>query len=242
MELKKRGLSIEGTTRVLQRRCEEALREEVDQDTNDVLGREQAHEDTNERLVVRNETTVDESRVLFKGFQGVDKAFSSLNESISEPIESFSELSESISEAESILIENSSEQEKVSKASFEQDKVNGPNLKEINAELKEQGQNLHKIYVGNFPYIMLEADLLKLFRRFGNILDIIVPRKGVKSQSFGFILFEKEESAANAIREMIGAVVGGGRIRVERAMRQVKKPSKKKRIQKKRIRMRKKTV
>ena len=204
MELKRRGLSIEGTTRVLQNRFDEALRiEALNRQADEALNRQADAEndvsqaspeneiiDKEEKVVETKENYEDEDNEdLFKDFHkpippylisnSTDCISSDSNEFISESV---SEVVESISD--------SSEQEKAN----DQEKENTSKLKEEQNESQwnEKGEHLHKIYVGNFPYRMVEKDLMRLFRQFGNILDINVPRKGVKSEGFGFILFEKK--------------------------------------------------
>ena len=79
---------------------------------------------------------------------------------------------------------------------------------------------LSKIYVGNFAWETQEDQLRDVFSRFGPITDCIIIRDKVtgRPKGFGFIEFENDNGAAEAINEMNQTVLGGRTINVREAI------------------------
>jgi RNA recognition motif-containing protein len=76
-----------------------------------------------------------------------------------------------------------------------------------------------KIFVGSLSWDTTEPGLNEAFQRFGDIVEakLIVERDTGRSRGFGFITFESEESAQQAIDEMDGTELDGRTIRVDMA-------------------------
>lgn len=76
------------------------------------------------------------------------------------------------------------------------------------------------IYVKNLDHSTKGDDITKLFSRFGQINScVIMNEQDGKSKGFGFINFEKPESAKQAVEEMNGQMVDGKVIFVGRAQK-----------------------
>ncbi|KAI8969210.1 hypothetical protein BDF20DRAFT_151027 [Mycotypha africana] len=69
-----------------------------------------------------------------------------------------------------------------------------------------------KIYVGELKDVT-ESDLKSIFARFGPLESVRL----VEGKDYGFITYERKESALAAIQNMNGALVGSGHIKVNRA-------------------------
>jgi cold-inducible RNA-binding protein len=78
----------------------------------------------------------------------------------------------------------------------------------------------NKIYVGNLSYSLDEAGLRDVFKDFGEITDLTVPKDRVtgRSRGFAFVTFA-EASHAEASLQMDGKEVSGRKIVVKFAER-----------------------
>ena len=76
-----------------------------------------------------------------------------------------------------------------------------------------------KLYVGNLPFSIRNDKLKEIFAKFGNITEatVITDKYSGRSKGFGFVEFEKDEDAQNAIKEMNGKEVEGREIKVNEA-------------------------
>lgn len=68
-----------------------------------------------------------------------------------------------------------------------------------------------RVYVGGLPYDVRERDLEKFFRGFGRLEDIII------KNGYGFIDFEDDRDADDAVHELNGKKLCGQRVTIERA-------------------------
>ncbi|TAN13067.1 MAG: RNA-binding protein [Burkholderiaceae bacterium] len=77
----------------------------------------------------------------------------------------------------------------------------------------------NKLYVGNFPYSVDEAQLRTLFEPYGEIseLAMIMDRDTGRPKGFAFITFASQEAAEKAL-EQNGRDLGGRPLRVNVAM------------------------
>ncbi|KFK45119.1 hypothetical protein AALP_AA1G346700 [Arabis alpina] len=76
------------------------------------------------------------------------------------------------------------------------------------------------VYVKNLVETATDDDLKRLFEVFGEITSAVVMKDGKgKSRRFGFVNFEKAESAANAVEKMNGMVVEEKELHVGRAQK-----------------------
>lgn len=76
-----------------------------------------------------------------------------------------------------------------------------------------------KIYVGNLDYGVTSDDLGQLFAKAGNVTDAVVisDRYSGRSKGFGFVEFEKDEEAAEAIKMFNGKDNNGRELVVNEA-------------------------
>lgn len=76
-----------------------------------------------------------------------------------------------------------------------------------------------KLYVGNLPYEVGEAELQELFTRAGSVESVRVMRDQAtgRARGFGFVEMSTDEEAQTAIRELNDSQVGGRNLTVNEA-------------------------
>jgi RNA recognition motif-containing protein len=76
-----------------------------------------------------------------------------------------------------------------------------------------------KLYVGNLPYEIGEAELQELFGRAGQVETISVMRDAAtgRARGFAFVEMSTDEDAARAITELNESQVGGRSLTVNEA-------------------------
>lgn len=76
-----------------------------------------------------------------------------------------------------------------------------------------------KVYVGNLPWSMRDADLEQLFSEAGEVVSarVIMDRVRNRSKGFGFVEFTSPEDAQAAIEKFNGYEVEGRPLRVNEA-------------------------
>lgn len=77
----------------------------------------------------------------------------------------------------------------------------------------------NKIYVGNLPFSYGFKELKAIFEKIGKIKEalVIADKQSGRSKGFGFVVFEKEESAQKAIKEMNEKEIDGRILKVKEA-------------------------
>lgn len=77
----------------------------------------------------------------------------------------------------------------------------------------------NKLYVGNFPYSVDEAQLRALFSAYGEIseLAMVMDRETGRPKGFAFVTFASQQSAEKAL-EQNGHDLGGRPLKVNLAM------------------------
>ena len=77
-----------------------------------------------------------------------------------------------------------------------------------------------KLYVGNLPYSIDDAELRSAFEQFGDVEDVHVPmdRDTGNPRGFAFVTLATREAGDSAIGELDGTDLGGRRIRVSEAL------------------------
>ena len=82
----------------------------------------------------------------------------------------------------------------------------------------------NKLYVGNFPFSVDEAQLRELFSDYGDIseLAMITDRETGRSKGFAFITFATQQAAEKAL-ELDGKDLGGRKLRVNIAQERERK-------------------
>jgi cold-inducible RNA-binding protein len=80
-------------------------------------------------------------------------------------------------------------------------------------------QALSKIYVGNLAWAATEDSLRHAFAKFGPLSDVFIVRDRLsgRSKGFGFLEFESDQSAKDAIAQMNEVVFEGRNLRVNAA-------------------------
>ena len=78
---------------------------------------------------------------------------------------------------------------------------------------------MSKVFVGNLSFNTTKEELEALFAPIGEISDVFVPldRDSGRPRGFAFVTFAAPESAAEAIRRLDGAELGGRQLRVNEA-------------------------
>lgn len=76
-----------------------------------------------------------------------------------------------------------------------------------------------KIYVGNLPYSVRDAELEEMFQPYGEVLsaNVIIERDTNRSKGFGFVEMASDDDAKNAINELNNKEVQGRGLRVNEA-------------------------
>ncbi len=76
-----------------------------------------------------------------------------------------------------------------------------------------------RLYVGNLPYTVNQAKLEEMFSPFGTIVSasVITDKFSGRSKGFGFVEFDNDESAKEAIAKLDGTEMEGRPIRVNEA-------------------------
>src|SRR6516225_9752558 len=76
-----------------------------------------------------------------------------------------------------------------------------------------------KLYVGNLPFEVGEADLQDLFGRIGGVESVTVMRDQMtgRARGFAFVEMSTDEEAQNAITALNGTQIGGRNLTVNEA-------------------------
>jgi RNA recognition motif-containing protein len=77
-----------------------------------------------------------------------------------------------------------------------------------------------RIYVGNLPYNMTQAELSGLFEPFGEIgtTTIVTDKYSGRSRGFGFVEMTVRNEAQKAIAELDGKDIQGRKLKVSEAL------------------------
>jgi len=72
----------------------------------------------------------------------------------------------------------------------------------------------NKLYVGNLPFAVDDAQLKEMFSKFGEVVEatVIKNKFNNRSKGFGFVTFKEEQSAEAASKEMNQADVMGRKL------------------------------
>ncbi len=78
---------------------------------------------------------------------------------------------------------------------------------------------MKKLYIGNLPYSVDQAQLEAMFAEFGTIASAVVisDRNTGRSKGFGFVEFEDDAAADAALAAMDGKEVDGRALKVSEA-------------------------
>lgn len=86
--------------------------------------------------------------------------------------------------------------------------------------LNSDHKSLTKIYIGNMDYDMDEADINKIFTKYGKVgkINIIRDKKTNRSKGIGFFQMFNREHAENAIQAINGKIVRNRTLKVSVAL------------------------
>lgn len=89
-----------------------------------------------------------------------------------------------------------------------------------------------KIYAGNLPYSVAEADLREIFAAYGDITEVsvITDRYTGESKGFGFVEMPNNAEADQAIKALNGSQVKGRAITVNQAKPRGERPQRRARF------------
>ena len=76
-----------------------------------------------------------------------------------------------------------------------------------------------KLYVGNLPFSVTEAELRELFGRHGSVdsVSVITDRETGRARGFAFVEMSEPSAATDAIRALDGTQLGGRALKVNEA-------------------------
>lgn len=77
-----------------------------------------------------------------------------------------------------------------------------------------------KLFVGNLPFAMTDANLGEIFSAYGSIVaaNVVIDKFSKRSKGFGFVEFENEEDAAKAMEALNNSEQMGRNIAVKEAL------------------------
>lgn len=99
-------------------------------------------------------------------------------------------------------------------------KIDLPSLNSIESFAEEDRSDYARIYVGNTPYNVKEEQLYDALGRFGDVVDVIIPKwttgvhKG-ESKGFCFVEFDKRISANNALNSTSTILIDGRKLKFQ---------------------------
>jgi cold-inducible RNA-binding protein len=74
----------------------------------------------------------------------------------------------------------------------------------------------NKLFIGGLSWDTTDTSLAQAFESFGNVVEakVITDRETGRSRGFGFVTFEDESSATDAIAAMDGQMIDGRTVKV----------------------------
>ena len=77
-----------------------------------------------------------------------------------------------------------------------------------------------KLFVGNLPFAMTDADLGAIFSAYGAVTsaNVVIDKFSKRSKGFGFVEFENDEDAAKAMQALDNSEQMGRNIAVKEAL------------------------
>jgi len=77
-----------------------------------------------------------------------------------------------------------------------------------------------KLFVGNLPFSMADADLNSIFSAYGAVIsaNVVIDKFSKRSKGFGFVEFENDEDAVKAMQALDNSEQMGRNIAVKEAL------------------------
>lgn len=98
-------------------------------------------------------------------------------------------------------------------------KIHIPTTQSIETIEEEDRSDYARIYVGNIPYDLKEEQMYEALGKFGEVVDVIIPRwsggiRDGQSKGFCFVEFDKRLSANNALNSSSTILIDGRKLRI----------------------------
>lgn len=99
-------------------------------------------------------------------------------------------------------------------------KIQIPQVKLLEDLGEEDRSDYARIYVGNIPYEIREESVYEALIKFGEVVDVIIPRwtggfRDGQSKGFCFVEFDKRVSANNALNSSTTTLIGGRKLKFQ---------------------------
>jgi len=101
--------------------------------------------------------------------------------------------------------------------------VKVPTQNQIIEKSEEEFSDYARIYVGNIPYEIKEEEIIEAFSKFGEVVEVIIPRwanygsRSGQSKGFCFVEFDKKVYANNALNSDTSIIISGKKIQIREA-------------------------
>lgn len=97
-------------------------------------------------------------------------------------------------------------------------KIHKPEIVSYQVKDEEDRSEYARIYVGNLPYNLKEEQVYELLGKFGEVVDVIIPRwsggfRDGQTKGFCFVEFDKRISANNALNSTTPILIDGRKLR-----------------------------
>lgn len=105
-------------------------------------------------------------------------------------------------------------------------KIHKPTTESIIEAQEEDRSEYARIYVGNIPYDISEEKLYEVLGKFGEVVDVIIPRwtggaRDGQSKGFCFVEFDKRISANNALNSSNPILIDSRRLRFKESNKMI---------------------
>lgn len=95
--------------------------------------------------------------------------------------------------------------------------IHKPTNESVQSTVEEDRSEYARIYVGNIPYELKEEHLYEVLGKFGEVVDVIIPRwasgpRNGQSKGFCFVEFDKRLSANNALNSTSPVLIDGRKL------------------------------
>lgn len=96
--------------------------------------------------------------------------------------------------------------------------IHKPEVETIQPTAEEDRSEYARIYVGNIPFNLKEEQIYELLSKFGEVVDVIIPRwsggiRNGQTKGFCFVEFDKRISANNALNSTTPILIEGRKLR-----------------------------
>jgi ATP-dependent DNA helicase RecG len=96
--------------------------------------------------------------------------------------------------------------------------IHKPEVETIQVSEEEDRSDYARIYVGNIPYDLKEEMMYELLSKFGEVVEVIIPRwsggiRDGQTKGFCFVEFDKRISANNALNSTTPILIEGRKLR-----------------------------